>query len=177
MTDISEIGTIGEQERRRAVFSAMLTSEVGKRSGALAAVVGDEALELYSEEALNVEKIGIAASREAVGAVLGEWGFEGRGNLWKSEKYGLLVEWRAEEPPAGKPLASLAIDDRFTVTVESVEDLVLEKLASADAWGDEVSLRQARELARKKRDEIDLKYLREAAEKEDLAELLDEALG
>jgi excisionase family DNA binding protein len=166
-----------DQTERRLAFVAMLTSAVEAIGWTAPVVVGGHAVEFYTAGDYATVDIDLVGASEAIGTVLGEWGFEKQGRHWYDTELDIVVEAPGSglEPGEVRHVNSVAIG-RHTAYVLGVEDLVIDRLKACVHWTDQDSCMWARVLLAGAA-EVDLDYLRERALAEGVDEELTAALG
>lgn len=176
MEDIGFLSSVEDPVKRRALFSAMLSKEVSKRSKAPLVVVGGEAVEIYTQGSYSTGDIDIVSPLEPTEAALLEWGFEKTGRVWLNRELDMYVDWQGGSLDGGKEPETVRLTDELAVRVIAVEDLVLDRLNAAKWWGDTDSLMWAKVLVNIKRalGGLDEGYLRGKAK--DVSDMLEEAL-
>jgi hypothetical protein len=148
--------------RRRLVALAALTERLAPL-GRTPILVGDMALELYTEGGYATHDVDIALSHgPEIDAAFADLGFEKRGRFWVRTDLALFFEAPAPEGLPGEtaPRLELQVDD-MRVVVIGVEDLLLDRLR---AWVHRKSTedeRWARRLVGIHGPRIDWRYLRE----------------
>jgi hypothetical protein len=115
--------------------TAAIVVEALQRAGVIAPVlVGGGAVEIYTRSAYTTHDLDfIAASGSELEEALEPLGFVREGRHWVNEELGLLIEF----PSAVlAPAVSISIDVEGTeLRLISVEDLIVDRLASWKHWG------------------------------------------
>jgi hypothetical protein len=178
------LGELQNEARRDACFIAILSEEVVVRGGKCPIVVGETALELYTQGRVLSGSIDLIMSRELLTAILSEWGFQNTGRkLWVSEKYNLFVDWQGETLGEGgdreKKAVPVQILNKYTCKLAPLEDVLVDRLCAAKFWNDQDSFGQAEiliEASRMFNIPCDQKYLKEFAQKQNVSDLLERLL-
>lgn len=176
--DLKKLFTVENESRRRALFIALLSGEMVRRGAERPIVVGGEALEIYTQGRYTTGDIDLKCGKEALEAVLQEWGFIKEGRVWMSREYNLYVDWLGgsldEGAEAERRTNLIAIDEQNEIRVVSIEDLVIDRLCAAKYWNDQDSWMWAKTLIEilRRTGGPDRQYLAKRAEQEKVADLL-----
>ncbi|EMG36113.1 hypothetical protein PCS_03129 [Desulfocurvibacter africanus PCS] len=167
---ISPLVDIADPVQRRAMFMAIFSREMQRRTGRMPIIVGGEALEIYTQGGYSTGDMDIKAPKEEAERLLGEMGFVRKGRLFVNAGLGLYVDWLGEsleEGPEAEARTNLVdIGEGLSVRVVSFEDLLIDRLLAAASWGDTDSRLWAESLymvARRSGVALDLEYLRKRA--------------
>jgi hypothetical protein len=182
MKDIEKLLSIEDPVKRKALFIALFSREIVQRGGKAPIIVGDEAVEIYTQGNYTTGDIDIKSPLELTEAVLKEWGFIKAGRPWLNKELDIYVDWLGssleEGGEAEKRTALIKITEELEIRVISIEDLVIDRLGAFKWWGDTDNLMWAKVLIRVKKsiDGLDVAYIRERAKKVDLLDILEEIL-
>lgn len=157
--------------RRRAVFLGTLAEHLPE--GTQAVLVGGGLVELLTEGQYVTGDLDLVGDREAIGALLDEAGFEREGRHFVHEEHGLAVELVAGQLDPSQASERLRWEG-YTLTVLSLEDLVVDRLCAATFWDSATDHEQARIVYAVHVDRLDRDRLRARAEEEQVLDLLDE---
>ena len=159
-------------------FLAALTAAL-KHTGVKPILVGGRALEFYTFGGYATRDIDLVVNgREETKAVLTAMGFLHRPGErhWYHEELDLAVEI-PDEHLAGSPEKITTVEiNEWEVFIIGVEDLIIDRLAAAKFWKSPADSQWAAKLLALHAQEIDLKYLQEAARREKVADVLKEAI-
>jgi hypothetical protein len=176
--DLKKLFTVENESRRRVLFIAFLSGEMVRRGAERPIVVGGEALEIYTQGRYTTGDIDLKGSKEALEAVLEEWGFVKESRVWMSKEYNLYVDWLGgsldEGAEAERRTNIIAFDEQNEIRVVSIEDLIIDRLCAAKYWNDQDSLMWAKILIEilRRAGGPDIRYLSTRAEQEKVADLL-----
>lgn len=175
---------IADPVQRRAVFMAVFSREMQRRTGRMPIIVGGEALEIYTQGGYSTGDMDIKAPKEEAERLLREMGFARKGRLFVNAGLGLYVDWLGEsleEGPEAEARTNLVeLGGGLSVRVVSFEDLLIDRLLAAASWGDKDSRLWAESLykvARKGGFALDYEYLRRRAEAEGVEGELESLLS
>lgn len=181
---MKKILSIEDPSKKRAMFIALLSSEVVRRGGKAPIVVGGEAVEIYTQGSYTTGDIDIKSPLEITKSVLKEWGFSKKGRTWFNEALDIYIDWLGasldEGQEAEERVSTIWIARGLEIKVISIEDLVIDRLNAAKYWGDVDSLMWARallDIKKRSGERIETKYLRRRAKKEGITDLLSKALS
>ncbi len=181
--ELKDLRGIEDPVKRRAFFVAILSREVEKLCGEMPIIVGGEALEIYTQGGYTTGDIDLKGPKDCIESVLKGWNFQKKGRLWFSPELDIYIDWLGAELDEGPEAASrtntVILDEDLKIRLLSIEDLIIDRLNAAKWWNDEDSLMWAEVLGKVKEstgDPLDVEYLRERAEKEQLQELLEKVL-
>jgi hypothetical protein len=102
MEIIEELYLIDDPVKKRAFFIAFLSSEIEKLGGKRPIVVGEEALEIYTQGAYTTGDIDLKAPKEPLEKILKELEFKKIGRLWINEELDIYIDWLGESLDEGK---------------------------------------------------------------------------
>lgn len=180
---LATLAEVGDSVRRRAVFMAVFSREMQRRTGSMPIIVGGEALEIYTQGGYSTGDVDIKAPKEEASRVLGEMGFARKGRLFVNAELGLYVDWLGEsleEGPEAEARTNLVeVAEGLSVRVVSFEDLLIDRLLASSSWGDKDSRLWAESLiqvARKGGFALDMEYLRKRAQAEGIERELENLL-
>ncbi|GBE01879.1 hypothetical protein BMS3Bbin06_00702 [bacterium BMS3Bbin06] len=183
MEKLKGLGRIEDPVKKRAYFIGLLSEEIKKRGAKPPIVVGDEAVEIYTQGGYTTGDIDLKAPKNYLEEVLSEWNFLKKGRLWFNKEMDIYIDWLGETLDEGREaeerVNSIIVADGLTINVISVEDLIIDRLNAAKWWKDEDSFMWAKVLVRVKDamgEAVDLEYLRKRAASEQIEELLDKVL-
>lgn len=180
MTDQQEVAKtlLGEPEldRRRLFFSALLARELAPVGTALV-VVGDAAIEAYTQGRYVSGGVDLVGPRERVAGVLRRWGFENSGRLWEHEDWGISVDIVAGDYSGDLQRTREIVTPFGGVRLAAVEDLLVRRLAAAKRLGTSSDVDLATLLALGYEDEIDWRYVEALSVRLAVANLLEELRG
>ena len=183
MKDLNRLLSIEDPVKRKALFIALFSREIVHRGGKQPIIVGDEAVEIYTQGNYTTGDIDIKSPLELTEAVLKEWGFVKAGRPWLNKELDIYIDWLGssleEGEEAEKRTALIKITEELEIRVISIEDLVIDRLGAFKWWGDTDSLMWAKVLIRVKKsiDGLDVAYIRERAKKTDLLDILEEIIS
>ncbi len=152
--------------RLAATLSAALTA-----AGSQPVLVGGGAVEIYTRSAYTTRDLDfVAAVTDELGNTMLELGFEREGRHWVHEELGIVVEFPGT---AIGPARTVSVDvDGSELRIISVEDLIVDRLASWKYWGWDPDGAAAVILIAIHTD-LDATRLRERAAEEDVADVLE----
>ncbi|MDY0040567.1 MAG: hypothetical protein RBS57_09670 [Desulforhabdus sp.] len=178
------LSTISDPVKKRALFIAILSKCIVSRGAEMPIVVGGEALEIYTQGNYTTGDIDIKSSYEQMEATLLEMGFRKRGRAFYSEELDIYIDWLGatldEGAEAERRTVLVEIDEDHFIRLISVEDLIMDRLNAAKWWKDSDSRMWARVLAKVKQETgepLDVKYLQQRAEAEEVEDELKELLS
>lgn len=167
---MKEIKKIKDEAKKRAYFMALLTKEIEKNGGKPPIIVGGEALEIYTQGNYTTGGIDLKAEKEILEKILKKWKFQKIGRIWFSKALDIYIDWQGEKLDEGeegeKRVNRIIIGKNLEINLISIEDLIIDRLASAKFWKDSDSFMWAKVLLEVKKatdKEIDLKYLKKRA--------------
>ena len=165
---------------------AAVLAEALELAGCRPVLVGGAAVEIYTRSAYTTFDLDfIAAETEELAPTMRALGFERQGRHWVQRALGVVVEFPGTTLAPAKA-ESMEVDGR-RLSVISVEDLIVDRLASWKHWGWEPDgaaavlllalhpRRDRRRLERRARQEEVLDALRALEPLAELGEELDEA--
>lgn len=123
-----------DDRARRAVRVAAVLAEALEAAGCRPVLVGGAAVEIYTRSAYTTFDLDfVAAETDELGPTMRALGFEREGRHWVERDLGVVVEFpSATLAPA--QAESMEVDGR-RLSVISVEDLIVDRLASWKHWG------------------------------------------
>lgn len=130
---LGEAGRVPDRAER-TLRTAAVVAEALKRAGDEPVLVGGGAVEVYTRAAYTTRDLDfVASTTEETEDALGSLGFERRGRHWLHEELGIVLEL------PGSTLAPARADsidvDGLQLQIISVEDLIVDRLASWKYWG------------------------------------------
>lgn len=174
MTDIDarlrEAVEAGDRAERTLQIAAAL-SEALAAVGSRPVLVGGGAVEIYTRSAYTTRDLDfVAAVTDEVERTMGELGFEREGRHWVHRDLGIVVEFPGIALGPARSV-SMAVGD-VELRIISVEDLIVDRLASWKHWGWDPDGAAAVLLLAIHTD-LDAARLRDRAGEEDVADALD----
>jgi excisionase family DNA binding protein len=161
---------------RRLVFVGALSSAVESLGWPAPFVVGGHAVEFYTAGGYTTVDIDLAGASEPVAQTMAKWGFVREGRHWYDDALGLVAEVpSASLTPAQRSHAVTLRIGGTTAHIIGIEDLVVDRLAACVHWDNAESCGWAARLLAAA-DDIDMPYLRSAADAEQVSDALDIAL-
>ncbi|KYH30826.1 DUF6036 family nucleotidyltransferase [Neomoorella mulderi] len=157
---------------------AVLTTAL-KPMGIKPILVGGRALEFYTLGGYATKDIDLVINgREQAKAILAEMGFLRRPGErhWYHEELDLALEIPDEYLAGSLDKLTTVEISGLEVYIIGVEDLIIDRLAAAKFWKSPADTQWAAKLLALHREEIDMEYLRQAASKEQLDDVLKEAV-
>jgi hypothetical protein len=158
---------------RKIRFMALLTSSLpkGKVRPVLA---GGSAIEVYLDGTLRTGDMDVVYNIKALEEVLKAWRFALGGGLraWANEELGLAVDMVGEDFNGSYERVTTITTDYGPATIMGIEDLIVNRLASAKFWRVPADVDQAYLLAKAHTDKIDWPYVEEEARKADIGDYL-----
>ncbi|WP_258360251.1 hypothetical protein [Moorella sulfitireducens (nom. illeg.)] len=167
-----------DQLKKALGVLAVLTSAL-KPLGIKPILVGGRALEFYTLGGYATKDMDLVVNgREQAGAVLAEMGFLHRPGErhWYHEELDLALEIPVEYLAGSLDKLTTVEINGLEVYIIGVEDLIIDRLAAAKFWKSPADARWAAKLLALHREEIDMEYLRQAAGKEQVDDVLKEAI-
>lgn len=123
-----------DDRARRAVRVASVLAEALDGAGCRPVLVGGAAVEIYTRAAYTTFDLDfVAAETEELDPTMRALGFEREGRHWVQREYGVVVEFPATTLAPARA-ESMVVEGR-TLSVISVEDLIVDRLASWKHWG------------------------------------------
>lgn len=156
---------------RRAEFLGLLQRHLPGDEDAI--LVGGGLVELLTEGTYVTGDLDLVADADTVGPLLEDAGFERSGRHFLHEELGLAVEIVASRLDLERRTERIRWRE-YTLTVLSLEDLIVDRLCAAAFWDSETDREQAQILYGAHRERVDEDRLRARAEEEQVADLLDE---
>ena len=171
-----EIARISDPLRRTLALVATVT-ELLADEGVRPILVGGMALQFYTLGGYVTADVDVVASRrDRVGRVLDQLGFKHQPGFrhWIHEELDLAIEI-PDEVLAGSldRVAEVEVDGK-TAYVIGIEDLIVDRLNASKHWHSKLDGEWAQRLLAMYDDEIDHQYLREACEREQTLDALQE---
>jgi predicted nucleotidyltransferase len=142
-------------------------------------VVGGAALEFYTLGGYTTKDVDlVVADRKRLNQVLRNLGFERTtGRHWYSDLLDLAIEAPDEALAGSEDKITTVVIGGKPVYLIGVEDLIIDRLAAAKYWqGCQEDFNLAVRLLVLHKERIDLKYLKEAAQRELVTDILKKAL-
>jgi len=135
-------------------------------------LVGGQAVETYTGGVFTTGDIDITTTdTNGTEELLSKLGFAKEGMIWVSPRLGLAVHLVASYP--GRTLRARTVEvNGYTVRIEGVEDLIVDRLAAAKFWKSERDAEQAKALFNVFRNSIDTAYLDGLAKDESVYDFL-----
>lgn len=156
---------------RRARFLGLLNRYLPDDRPAV--LVGGGLVEILTQGQYVTGDLDIVADSERVGSLLEAAGFQRRGRHFVEEELGLTVEIVAPHLDPSQESERLRRGE-YTLTILSLEDLIVDRLAAATFWETSTDLEQAQIVYGAHRDRIDDDRLQQRAEEEQVEDLLTE---
>jgi len=178
--EIKMLRDTADELRRRVKFMALLSRDVMALTNTMPIVVGGHAVEVFTQGGYTSLDIDVKGPREAVEQVLSEMGFERIDMHSVHEELGLYIQWlgNGPDPLSEDPdkLVDVQVGDGLIVRFIGFEDLIIDRLIQAKHWKvTDAQLWAERVLEAAtlgENTELDLDYLREKAEREDVTDVL-----
>ena len=172
----ASLAGVDEIVERRLRLVSLLTRGVRALGWSAPVVVGGFAVQYYTAGNYPTLDIDLVGASEPVAQVLESWGFEREGRHW----YDAELKFAVEVP--GAQLEQAERDRVFGVRVAGIdayilgiEDLIIDRLNACVHWNDAESCRWAQAMV-VTAPELDVAYLEQRAEAEDVLEKLREML-
>ncbi len=180
MVTIENILSIQDPVKKRAYFISLISSEIKKLGGNPPIVVGDEALEIYTQGSHTTGDIDIKAPKELISRVLQNFNFKNVGRLWINEELDIYIDWLGDSLDEGKEaedrLVEIELSEGLTLRVISIEDLIIDRLNAYKCWSDQDSRMWAEillEIADSIDHSLDWEYLKKRSTEENLEEIFE----
>lgn len=155
---------------RRARFLGLLQEHLPE--GVEAILVGGALVELLTEGQYVTGDLDLVGDPDAIEASLAQAGFDRTGRHFVHEDLGLAVDTVAPSLDPSQRSERIRWEDH-TLSVLSVEDLIVDRLCAARFWDSSTDHEQAQLVYAIHRDRLDEARLRARAEEEQVADLLD----
>ena len=143
-------------------------------------VVGDEALEIYTQGSYTTGDIDIKAPKDLISRVLQNFNFKNVGRLWINEELDIYIDWLGDSLDEGKEaedrLVEIELSEGLTLRVISIEDLIIDRLNAYKWWSDQDSRMWAEillEIADSIDHSLDWGYLKKRSTEENLEEIFE----
>jgi hypothetical protein len=166
------------------MFVALLSRRVVEQGAQMPIVVGEEALEIYTQGNYTTGDIDLKASYREMQTAIVEMGFRKRGRTFFSEQLDIYVDWLGasleEGAEAEQRTVLVEIDEHLCIRLISIEDLILDRLNAAKWWKDSDSRMWAGVLARIEDSTgvpLDVDYLRRRAAVDEVEDELETLLS
>lgn len=177
----SEIAKIGDPHKRRVFFMAVLSKCLETRGIKAPVIVGGEAVEIYTQGAYSTGDIDLKCDYIPLKEELSKLGVQpigGSHNIFGSKELDIYIHWLGatldEGPEAESRVNTVKVQDGLSVTLVSIEDLIIDRLCAVKQWGDRDSMLWARNLFKigTAINAIDKTYLQNRATIEDVEDVL-----
>ncbi len=155
--------------RRKMLLLGYVSSQLEKKKQSMF-LVGGQAVETYTAGQFPTGDIDVTTSDSTTTQkVLKSLGFEEIGMIWLNKKLGIafhIVGYFAPEKPGTIRVGP------YEVRIVGVEELILDRLSAAKFWNIPADYEKAKVLYDNFKKQIRLDYLREAAKKKKVEDLL-----
>lgn len=169
--------------KRRVYFIASITKEIKREGEKPPLIVGGEALEIYTQGNYTTGDIDLKAPKKILEKTLKKWKFKKIGRIWYSNELDIYIDWQGEKLDEGEEaenrINKILIEKDMEIYVISIEDLIIDRLASFKFWKDSDGFMWAMVLLEIKKamgSEIDLKYLKKRAKITGIEDVLKKLL-
>ncbi|HZY94081.1 MAG TPA: UbiD family decarboxylase [Candidatus Bathyarchaeia archaeon] len=138
-------------------------------------LVGGQAVEIYTGGQFLTGDIDITTTdRPGTERILGSVGFKEIGMIWLNEQLGVAVHIVDMLPHYLEKTRTIKTGP-YNVRVIGIEDLIVDRLSAAKFWNSSGDMEKAMVLITNFRKQIDENYLRKAAEKSNVEDILAKA--
>lgn len=149
----------------------LVLAEINRRAKEKPVLVGGGAVEFYSFGHFVTGDLDLCAQTAALAAILEDMGFQKDGMYFIRGKLfihllGPDFRGRSDEVAIGKK--------GLKIRVISLEDLIVDRLNSCKWWKYQLDCEQACYLLNTYRERLDIEYLKECADRDDVRDMLDE---
>lgn len=181
--EFARIAEIGDPVRKRSMFMGFLSREMLARDAKAPVIVGGHAVEVFTRGGYTTADIDVKGNRDTMEAILADMGFRFEETHYVNRELDIYIQWLGQgpNPVTENPdkLVEVDLGEGLFMQLVGFEDLVVDRLLAYEFWKDSDSLMWAArvlEAAMTGGTELDMDYLRERAENEEVSEALDEAL-
>jgi hypothetical protein len=161
--------------KKKILFVGFLSKELSKQ-GVTVFLVGGQAVEIYTAGQFTTGDVDITVTdRKAAERLLTQLGFSKEGMIWLNENLGIAVHIVATYPT--RTLRARVIEvDGYEVKTVAVEDLIIDRLASAKFWrsNPKLDVEEAKVLYTAFFDGLAIDYLKGRAKDEKVDDFLEE---
>lgn len=183
MISIEEAKQLIESEKPGDKFQALsltasLLTEVFEGYGLQPVIVGGFAVEIYTRNHYTTYDLDfVMAGYEQASEILGKIGFVKEGRTWYHEKLDTVVEI-PDNDLAGdeKRIMEIQFRNGMKINVIGIEDLIIDRLQACVHWKSKEDCEWAERLFVTHQERLDLDYLVDQAEQNDVAHQLKEWL-
>jgi hypothetical protein len=153
-----------------------LTEELKKNNKFLPVIVGGEALEIYTQGNYTTGDIDIIIneSKKTLLDVLRKWGFKEIDRFIVNEELDIYIDVCGSIFDK-KRTNKIKMNDRITLTLISVEDLIIDRFCSYKFWKIKEDFRWGLTLIYNYKGKTDEKYLKQRASEENVLDVLKKA--
>lgn len=170
--ELQKISSIDNLVDKKIYFMGLLTQEAEKRK-VQPIVVGDSAVDFYTEGIYPSYDIDLVGNRKIIGEILeNEFNFKPGGRHWINEQIGLSVEIPDSRLAGDKDKVTVIRIEGLKVYVIGIEDLIIDRINAFVHWKSLTDCDQARFMIGYYRNRLDFGYLEKRAKHEGILKAL-----